>query len=88
MGSAVIWSGALHASATILAGGADGARWGINQPGSAAWGASAGPMAATRAGLSSWRSASSWSCPMIPKPVSHKPRKRRDNGLRSWHGPP
>jgi hypothetical protein len=36
----------LQASATLLAGGADGAR-GIDQPGSAAWGASAGLMAGT-----------------------------------------
>ena len=47
MGSAAIWGGALQASATILGGGADGARWGIDQPGSAAWGASAGSMAGT-----------------------------------------
>jgi hypothetical protein len=51
IGSAAIWSGALQASATILAGGADGARWGIDQPGSAAWGASAGQMTGTARGI-------------------------------------
>jgi hypothetical protein len=51
MGSAAIWSGALQASATVLAGGADGARWGIDQPGSAAWGASTGQMAGAARGI-------------------------------------
>jgi hypothetical protein len=31
--SAAIWSGALQASAILLTGGVDGARWGIDQPG-------------------------------------------------------
>jgi hypothetical protein len=51
MGSAAIWSGALQASATILASGADSAQWGIDQPGSAAWGPPAGQMAGTARGL-------------------------------------
>jgi hypothetical protein len=50
-GSAAIWSGALQASATGLAGGADSAQWGIDQPGSAACGASAGQIAGTARGI-------------------------------------
>ena len=42
-GPAVIWSGALQASATVLAGA--GARWGIDDPTSTAWGPSAGSVA-------------------------------------------
>jgi hypothetical protein len=51
IGSAAIWSGALHASASLLAGRADGAQWGIDQPGNAAWGPSAGQMAGTARGI-------------------------------------
>jgi hypothetical protein len=46
--SAAIWSAALQSAATLLAGSAGGARWGIDQPGDdAAWPGSARPMAST-----------------------------------------
>ena len=44
--TAAIWSGALQAAATILAGRGDAARWGIDDP--AGWGASAGANTARR----------------------------------------
>jgi hypothetical protein len=43
--SAVIWSGALQAAATLLAGGTHGTRWGIDQPRDDAWPASGDQMA-------------------------------------------
>jgi hypothetical protein len=47
---AIIWSAALQSAATLLAGSAGGARWGIDQPGDdAAWPGSAGPVAGTAA---------------------------------------
>ena len=46
--SAAMWSGALQAAATILAGRGDAARWGIDQPADdTAWGGSADQMANT-----------------------------------------
>ena len=47
MGSAAIWSGALQASATLLTGGVDGARWGIDQAGGEYLGAAPGERAGT-----------------------------------------
>jgi hypothetical protein len=51
MGSAAIWSGALQASATLLAGGADGARWGDRPARQRRLGALAGQMAGTARGI-------------------------------------
>jgi hypothetical protein len=46
--SAIIWGAALQSAATLLAGSAGGARWGIDQPSDdAAWPGAAGPMAST-----------------------------------------
>jgi hypothetical protein len=48
--SSAIWSAALQSAATLLAGSAGGARWGIDQPADdAAWPGTAGPMASTAA---------------------------------------
>jgi hypothetical protein len=45
---AIIWSAALQSAATLLAGSAGGARWGIDQPSDdAAWPGSTGPVAST-----------------------------------------
>jgi hypothetical protein len=46
-GSAAIWSGALQASATLLAAGADGPRWPIDQPEREYLGVSPGPRSGT-----------------------------------------
>jgi endonuclease YncB( thermonuclease family) len=46
--TAAIWSGALQAAATILAGRGDAARWGIDDP--AGWAASAGAVSHVRDG--------------------------------------
>jgi hypothetical protein len=79
--SAIIWSAALQSAATFVAGSAGGARWGIDQlSGDVAWAGSAGPPTSTAGRVVELAVHIVLETPTIPKPESHRPRKRPGDG--------